>query len=165
MTEPTSAIEQIIERESGLVDRVRKLEARWNSDNSLIRAEAQELLEEAASLADEVTPLFIDSPISSLNNARFGWAVYEIANARLNLTYLLLFGVNQVKARHDGLVPGDKPGRIPDLYVTALLSEEAKDAVLKRLAKGNDADFSDEEWAGLIINAARDAADAKLKQG
>lgn len=110
MGERSEETEELIAEEGKLVRRVRELEVRWQArkgapGDPVLRPYAEELLEDAARLADRVTPLFLDAPITSLNDAKLGWAVYEIANARLNLIHLLLFGVNQVKARQANLIP------------------------------------------------------------
>ena len=107
--ERDSVVEELIAREGELVQRVRELEKQYkirreNPADPVLRPRAEELLKLAEELAERVTPIFIDSPMTSLNDAKFGWAVYEIANARLNLIYLLLFGCNQVAARKDSLV-------------------------------------------------------------
>lgn len=108
MTEAQTEIERISERASGLVKEVAALEKRWPTaqvtDKGLLM-EGELLLERLGKLADDVTPVFLDMPVTAINDARFGWACYEISNARLNLTYLLLFGVNQVTARRKSLIP------------------------------------------------------------
>ncbi len=67
-----------------------------------LRQRAEGLLEDFKSLALEITQVFLDAPFSALNEPYFAWAAYEVCNARLNLTYLLLFGVN---AHHKTIHP------------------------------------------------------------
>lgn len=102
--------EEIIERSSALVKEVMDLEGHWRNTTLIsvehpLRQRTEEQLAKVNELADQIAAVFIASPVTSLSDAEFAWAVYEAANARLNLTYLLLFGVNSVYARHEGLVP------------------------------------------------------------
>lgn len=103
------SVEEFANAESAMVQKVQDLEKRWkvrrgNPSDPVLRPEAEQLLKEMTFLAEEATAIFIDAPISSLNNAQFGWAAYEIANARLALSSLLLFGCNHVTAAREGLV-------------------------------------------------------------
>lgn len=160
--ERDTAVKRLIERESALIGRVQELEDDWKAgvDNLIPRAE--KLLADLGALSDDVGAVFLEAPVTSLHDAKFGWASYEIANARLNVTSLLMFGVNAVAAKRAGLMP-EARDQIPAFYVLALLSDEAKEAVEARLAKP-DSRFSSRDFAGLVINAARDAADELLKK-
>lgn len=109
--DPDKWVEGIRERQSSLIQEVMDLEKDWPEgkqggaleDAQLgLRERAERLMGELEGLAKEVQDVFLAAPFSSLNEPIFAWASYEICNARLNLTYLLLFGVN---AHHKTIHP------------------------------------------------------------
>lgn len=90
-------IEGFRERQSELIGQVMDLEKRWPEDETgqlMLDGRANELIKGLRELGDEMSEAFLSRPVSAMHNATFAWTYYEIANARLNLTYLLLFGVN-----------------------------------------------------------------------
>lgn len=90
-------VEEVRERQSALVQKVMDLEKVWpegSTGQGHLEQTAHRLLQELWTLGVEITEAFVSRPVSALTSSTFAWVSYEVANARLNLTYLLLFGVN-----------------------------------------------------------------------
>jgi hypothetical protein len=100
------------ERQSQLIGKVMDLEKSWplgETGDTTLEKRARFLLDEAAALSREISSVFLKAPVTALGDARFGWTAYEIANARLNLTYLIFYGENAVKAEFRPISVDDLP--------------------------------------------------------
>lgn len=122
----STRIGKFIEREQKVIGETNELSLDWVDDPSHYKT-ARRLLSDLAGLDEEMTAIVLESPVTALQNAPFGWASYEVRNAQLNLVFLIQFGVNHAQS-DKGVYSRVAPKAAPE---------------------PNDDDLTEEEFAGL----------------